>query len=81
MNPAYNLYMWHTGFYEGQKHLHQDFMKVRNFAPAFYEGLKESASGLYEGPKNASGLYEGLSNLHQDLYEGLNNFHQDFMKV
>ena len=67
-------------------------MKVWNFAPALYEGLKESASGLCEGPKNcirivwgseqfASGFVWRSEQVPSGFHAGLSNFHQDFMKV
>ena len=28
LSPAYNLYIWHTGFYEGQKFSLQECIKV-----------------------------------------------------
>ena len=56
MNPAYNLCMWRTGFYEGQKQLHQDFMKVRKTAAGFYEGLKKAHQDFMKVRKIASGI-------------------------
>ena len=78
--PAYKLYIRHTRFYEGQKHLHHDCMKVWNFAPGFYEGLKKCIR-VFVGPKNCIRIVWGSEQFASGFYEGLSNFHQDFMKV
>ena len=69
MNPAYNLYTRRTGFYEGQKHLRQDCMKVRNFIFKILERSDNFASGFHEGLKT-----------HQDFMQ-VKKMHQDCVKV
>ena len=72
LSPAYNLYIRHTGFYEGQKISLQDCIKVWTTCIRILWRSEDFASGLYEGLKNSSGLYEGLKNASW-FYEGLKN--------